>query len=61
MKIIHFSYIFQNSTGLIKLTTEGTFNAFAMFNPQGNTLAWESNRNANTPGDIDVFLADWSK
>lgn len=54
-------YVRLDGTGLIKLTTEGTFNAFAMFNPQGNTLAWESNRGVKIPGDIDVFLADWSK
>lgn len=60
-KQLYFHYVRLDGTGLIKLTTEGTFNVFAMFNPQGNKLAWESNRNTKVRGDIDVFIADCVK
>jgi len=48
-----------DGTGLQRVTTEGNFNSFPMFSPDGKTLAWCSDRNAVTMGEINVFLADW--
>jgi hypothetical protein len=30
-----------------------------MFTNDGKTLIWESNRNGKTPGETDIFIADW--
>jgi len=48
-----------DGTGLQRVTTEGNFNSFPMFSPDGKTLAWCSDRNARMFGEINVFLADW--
>ena len=37
--------LFPLGSNLQQITTEGNFNAFPMFSPDGKTLAWESDRN----------------
>jgi len=44
---------------LQQITTEGTFNAFPMFSPDGKRLAWCSDRGTTIMGEINVFVADW--
>jgi Tol biopolymer transport system component len=45
--------------GLERLTFDGQFNSFPMFSPDGTSLVWVSDRQAKTPGEFNVFLADW--
>jgi len=49
-----------DGSGLTRITTEGSFNSFPMFSFDGKKLAWASSRNAKSPGDIDIFVADWT-
>jgi len=55
----HLYYVKVDGTGLTQVTTEGHFNAFPMFSPDGKYLLWESDRNAKQFGDIDIFKAEW--
>jgi Tol biopolymer transport system component len=48
-----------DGTGLEKVTTDPTFDGFPMFSPDGKKLLWAGNRNGKTPGETNVFLADW--
>ncbi len=48
-----------DGTGLERITYHGTFDGFPMFSPDGKKLVFASNRNASTPGDTNVFIADW--
>jgi len=50
----------NDGTNLTRITTAGTFNSFAMFSFDGKTLAWASDRNAKTYGDMDIFTAIWT-
>jgi len=52
-------YINLDGTGLAQVTTEGHFNSFPMFSPDGSHILWESDRNAKQYGDIDIFKAEW--
>lgn len=45
--------------GLERVTYSGSFDAFPMFSPDGKTLAFASNRDAEQPGETNVFIADW--
>ena len=49
----------EDGTGQERLTTEGRFNSFPMFSPDGKRLVWVSDRHAKEPGEFNVFLADW--
>jgi len=49
-----------DGSSLTQITTEGTFNSFPMFSPDGKYLAWESNRNTTDPTEINVFIAQWA-
>jgi TolB protein len=55
----HLYLIGDDGTGQERLTTEGQFNSFPMFSPDGKRLVWVSDRNAKEPGEFNVFLADW--
>jgi len=55
----HLYLIGDDGTGLERLTVEGHFNSFPMFSPDGKRLVWVSDRKAKTPGEFNVFLADW--
>lgn len=49
-----------DGTGLEQITFNPTFDAFPMFSPDGKHLVFGSNRNAKTPGETNVFIADWT-
>jgi len=55
----HLYLVRDDGTEVERLTTEGHFNSFPMFSPDGKHLVWVSDRNATTPGEFNVFLADW--
>jgi Tol biopolymer transport system component len=42
-----------------QITTEGTFNGFPMFSPDGKYFVFASNRNSANPHELQVFLAEW--
>ncbi len=42
-----------------QVTTQGHFNSFPMFSPDGKQLVWASDRNAKKRGEFNIFLADW--
>lgn len=48
-----------DGTGLERITFNETFDGFPMFSPDGKKLVFASNRNAGSPGDTNVFIADW--
>jgi len=48
-----------DETGLERITFNDTFDGFPMFSPDGKKLVFASNRNAKTPGETNVFIADW--
>ena len=55
----HLYLVRDDGTGVERLTTEGHFNSFPMFSPDGKRLVWVSDRHATVPGEFNVFLADW--
>ncbi len=48
-----------DGSGLERLTYNDTFDGFPMFSPDGKKLVFASNRNAKSPGETNVFIADW--
>jgi TolB protein len=42
-----------------QLSFDGVFDAFAVFSPDGNTIAFASNRNNKGTRDTNVFIAEW--
>jgi Tol biopolymer transport system component len=48
-----------DGTGLERVSYNETFDGFPMFSPDGKKLVFASNRNAEKPGDTNVFIADW--
>ena len=55
----HLYVIQDDGTGLEPITSQGQFNSFPMFSPDGTKLVWVSDRNASAPREFNVFLADW--
>jgi Tol biopolymer transport system component len=55
----HLYLIGDDGTGQERVTTEGQFNSFPMFSPDGKRLVWISDRHAKEPGEFNVFIADW--
>jgi len=49
----------DDGTGLERITFNPTFDGFPMFSPDGRKLVFASNRNARTPGETNIFIADW--
>jgi Tol biopolymer transport system component len=49
----------RDGTGLEQITFDEAFDGFPMFTADGKKIIWESNRNARTPGETNVFIADW--
>ena len=43
----------------VPVTRDPTFDGFPMFSPEGRWLVFSSNRGARTPGDTNLFLAEW--
>ena len=48
-----------DGTGIERITYNNTFDGFPMFSPDGRHLVFASNRNAQTEGETNVFIADW--
>jgi len=48
-----------DGTGLEQITFNETFDGFPMFSQDGKRLVFASNRNAKTPGETNIFIADW--
>ncbi|HEY5657479.1 MAG TPA: M28 family peptidase [Myxococcota bacterium] len=44
---------------LERVTFSPDFDAFPMFSPDGRYLVFASNRNARSPGDTNLFIAEW--
>jgi Tol biopolymer transport system component len=55
----HLYSIRDDGTALERVTYQGHFNSFPMFSPDGKRLVWVSDRGARTPGEFNIFLADW--
>lgn len=50
-----------DGAGLERVTaSDEDFDGFPMFSPDGRHLAFASSRGAASPGEINVFLAEWS-
>ena len=45
--------------GLERITYNDSFDGFAMFSKDGKRLVFASNRNNESMGDTNVFIADW--
>ena len=50
-----------DGSGLEQVTTDPEFDGFPMFSPDGHTLIWASNRDAQKEGETNLFLADWKE
>lgn len=48
-----------DGSGLERVTHNETFDGFPMFSPDGTRLVFASNRHARSPGETNVFIADW--
>jgi Tol biopolymer transport system component len=48
-----------DGTGLTQVTTHEAFDAFPMFSGDGGHLVFASNRYGTTPGETNVFIAEW--
>ena len=48
-----------DGSNLERITFNGTFDGFPMFSPDGQKLVFASNRHGASPGETNVFIADW--
>jgi Tol biopolymer transport system component len=55
----HLYLINDDGTGLEQVTTQGRFNSFPMFSPDGKRLVWVSDRNTARRGEFNLFIAEW--
>jgi Tol biopolymer transport system component len=57
--MFHLYLVNDDGGGLEQITTQGRFNSFPMFSPDGKKLVWVSDRGSKERGEFNVFLADW--
>lgn len=57
----HLYMIRVDGTGLERVTAHDGFDGFPMFSPDGRHLLFASSRGAASPGEINVFLAEWAE
>ncbi len=50
-----------DGTGLQQITFDPSFDGFPMFTRDGKRLVFASNRNARSPGETNLFIADWEE
>lgn len=55
----HLYLVGDDGSGLEQITTQGHFNSFPMFSPDGKKLVWISDRDATERREFNIFLADW--
>lgn len=48
-----------DGSNLEQITFDESFDGFPMFSPDGTKLVWASNRHAATPGETNIFVAEW--
>ncbi len=48
-----------DGSGLEAVTTAAEFDGFPMFSPDGRRIVFASNRLAKSPGETNIFVADW--
>lgn len=48
-----------DGTGLTRVLGDPAFDGFPMFSPDGKRLVFASNRGGKSPGETNVFVADW--
>jgi Tol biopolymer transport system component len=48
-----------DGSGLEAVTTAPEFDGFPMFSPDGRRIVFASNRLARSPGETNIFVADW--
>lgn len=48
-----------DGTGLERVSSSPEFDGFPMFSPDGRQLVFASNRHGRTPGETNLFIADW--
>jgi Tol biopolymer transport system component len=61
MRTFHLWMVNFDGTGLQRVTSEGTFNAFPMFSPDGKKLVWASNRFNPDRHLSDIVLSEWKE
>lgn len=49
----------DDGSGLERVTTFAEFDGFPMWSPDGRKLVWASNRHGGSPGETNLFIADW--
>jgi len=49
----------DDGNGLLRITTDPTFDGFPMFSPDGTRLVFASNRGGKARGETNLFVADW--
>jgi TolB protein len=49
-----------DGTDLERITYSPGFDGFPMFSRDGKKLVWASNRNAKSPHETNIFVADWA-
>jgi TolB protein len=50
----------SDGTNLERITYSPGFDGFPMFSRDGKKLVWASNRNAESPHETNIFIADWA-
>jgi len=58
-RIFNLFMIKTDGTGLQQITYNDSFDSFPVFSHDGTKLVWGSGRNAQSPREINVFIADW--